>query len=478
MKNSTSILFGLFALFLSSCNSKKEVDYDLVIRSATIVDTYTGGLKTNRTLAIIGDSIAVIMDDKSAKNLIAKKIVDASGKFLIPGLWDMHVHFGGGDTLISENKNLLPLFIANGVTTVRDCSADISPSVFEWKAEIVKGQLLGPTIFSSGPKIEGVNSIWPGDQEVANETELELALDSLEKVRADFVKITDNALSPELFMIAVKKARERGFKVSGHIPFSLQATNLSKVGLSTVEHMSYMLKAGSLAENSIIEKVSSKRLDHASAERELYDSFDSAYALSVYKELKNNNTAVVPTLIGNRIISFLDEDSHKGDHQLRYLGKGLIKTYDWRVARANRATQEEIIERKERYKKLTTLIPIIKSAGMDIIAGTDAGFLNSYIYPGFALHEELKIYVDSGLSPLEALQTSVVNGPKFFGLLDKYGSIEAGKKADILLLNSNPLMNIGATSDIFMLVRQGRTYTETELYSLLSGLEKLNSSGQ
>ncbi|MGB5316890.1 MAG: amidohydrolase family protein [Robiginitalea sp.] len=389
---------------------------------------------------------------------------------MIPGLWDMHVHFGGGDTLISENKNLLPLYIANGVTSVRDCSADISPSVFHWKAEIEKGLLLGPNIFSSGPKIEGKNSIWPGDQEIADETELEMALDSLERVEADFVKITDNALSPELFETAVKRAHQRGFKVSGHIPFGLKATDLSKEGLSTVEHMSYMVKAGSPGETSIIEKVNAKQLDYNAATRELYDSFDSEYALSVYEELKSNNTAVVPTLIGNHIISYIDENDHKGDPELKYIGKGLVKTYDWRVERANKATEKEIIERKKRYEKLTSLIPIIKSSKMDIIAGTDAGFLNSYIYPGFALHDEMKIFVDGGLTPLEALQTSVVNGPKFFGLLDKYGSVEAGKKADLLLLNSNPLLNIEATKDLFALIRAGKILTKAELDLLLEGL--------
>ncbi len=346
------------------------------------------------------------------------------------------------------------------------------------KLKLRKGTLLGPIFFHQDRKLKVSIPFGRVIRRLPMKPDLNLPWIPWRKVRADFVKITDNALSPELFETAVKKAHQRGFKVSGHIPFSLKATDLSKEGMSTVEHMSYMLKAGSPKETSIIEKVIAKQLDYASANRELYDSFDDEYALSVYEELKNNKTAVVPTLIGNRIISYLDEDDHQGDKQLKYLGKGLIKTYDWRVQRANKASKEEIGERKKRYNKLVSLISIIKSSRMDIIAGTDAGFLNSYIYPGFALHEELKIYVDGGLSPLEALQTSVINGPKFFGLLDKYGSIEVGKKSDLLLLNSNPLMNIEATKDIFMVVRQGQAFTKQDLDSLLSDLEKLNSNGQ
>lgn len=475
MKYNSFFIICLLAIVELSCDSKKEVAYDLVIRSATVIDTYSGNLHENQSIAIIGDSIAAITNTEPKKNWNTKKEVDAKGKFVIPGLWDMHVHFGGGDTLITENKNLLPLYIANGVTAVRDCSADISTAVFKWKAEIANGELLGPTIFSSGPKIEGINSIWPGDQEIADETGLERALDSLEKIKADFVKITDNALSAELFETSIERAHERGFKVSGHIPFSLRAIDLSKKGMSTVEHMSYLLKAGSSEEIEIIKKVNTNQLDYASANRALYNSFDEAYALSVYKELRQNKTAVVPTLIGNRIISYLDENDHKNDSQLNYLGEGLIQTYAWRVDRANKATEEEIVERKKRYKKLMSLIPIIKASGMDIIAGTDAGFLNSFIYPGFALHEELKIYVDAGLSPLEALQTSVVNGPKFFGLSDRYGSVEVGKKADVLLLNSNPLINIEAAKDIFMLVRKGNLFSKQELDTILADLKKLNT---
>lgn len=465
----------VLALLQLSCQPKNVTSYDLVIHSTMIVDTFTGNILDNQSIAIIGDSIAAIEDTHIARTWVAKKTINARGKYMIPGLWDMHVHFGGGDTLVQENKNLLPLFIANGVTTVRDCSADISIDVLRWKSEIANGTLVGPNIFSSGPKIEGINSIWPGDQEISNEVDLDKALDSLENLQADFVKITDNALSPKLFELAVKKANQRGFKVSGHIPFSCRALDLSKNGLSTIEHMSYMLKAGSPEEVSIIEKVNTKQLNIDQANKELYDTFNPDYAFSVYTDLNHNNTAVVPTLIGNQIISFLDEEDHKSDPQLKYMGNGLIKTYEWRVDRANKATSEEIKERKERYEKLTSLIPIIQAAGMDIIAGTDAGFLNSYIYPGFSLHEELKIFVDSGLSPLEALQTSVVNGPKFFGLLDKYGSIETGKKADLLLLNSNPLVNINASSDIHVCVRQGKVLSRTDLDNLFLELEKLNS---
>ena len=142
--------------------------------------------------------------------------------------------------------------------------------------------------------------------------------------------------------------------------------------------------------------------------------------------------------------------------------------------RANQANTAQTAFRKASYRKLVSLLPVIQKSGMDIIAGTDAGFLNSFIYPGFALHKELQIFVEGGLTPLEALQTSIINGPKYFGLLNDYGSVEVGKKADLLLLNANPAADIEATEDRFALIRQGKVYTRKDLDSLLEKLAQIN----
>lgn len=163
----------------------------------------------------------------------------------------MHIHFGGGDTLVEENKNLLPLFIAYGITAVRDASADLSPYVFNWRSEIDNGKLSGPTIFTSGPKIEGINSIWIGDIEVGSLADLQKAMDSLQGLKVDFIKITDNTIKPDIYLAAISEARKRGYKISGHIPNALSIKKVSEAGLSSIEHMSYVLRAGSVNEVNI-----------------------------------------------------------------------------------------------------------------------------------------------------------------------------------------------------------------------------------
>jgi len=128
---------------------------DLLIRSATVVDVRSGKQEASRSIAVRGGDIMAIGDAAIAGRYRAERTVDVGGRFVIPGLWDMHVHFGGGDALIAENRALLPLYVAHGVTAVRDAAADISPSVLEWRDAVASGAMLGPTIFTSEPKLEG-----------------------------------------------------------------------------------------------------------------------------------------------------------------------------------------------------------------------------------------------------------------------------------------------------------------------------------
>ena len=197
---------GLAVLLAVSAPAGARERADLVIRHATIVDVASGKTARNRAIAVTGDTIRAVGPDAAiSRRFAAKSSVDASGKFVMPGLWDMHVHFGGGPELIGENKALLPIYVAYGVTTVRDCAADLSQSVLEWRAQVANGALLGPTIFTSGPKLEGYKPIWKGTLEVGTAAEVNAALDKLQAMKVDFVKITDNTLKPDIFSLPSRK---------------------------------------------------------------------------------------------------------------------------------------------------------------------------------------------------------------------------------------------------------------------------------
>src|SRR5688572_3993184 len=195
---------------------QQGIPVDLLITRARVVDTRSGAITPGRIIAIRRDTIVAIGDSTKMSRFRARRVVDVSGRHVIPGLWDMHMHFGGGDTLIQENRLLLPLYLAHGVTAVRDAAGDLSSTVLGWRDSVARGALEGPMIVTSGPEIEGQSSIWPGDTEVETEAGVDSALDNLQRLRVDFVKLTDNALKPELFRYALGQATRRGMRTSAH----------------------------------------------------------------------------------------------------------------------------------------------------------------------------------------------------------------------------------------------------------------------
>jgi imidazolonepropionase-like amidohydrolase len=444
---------------------------DLLIRHATVVDVADGRLMRDQDISVRdGRIIAIGSAEKTSKSQ-ARATFDASGKFAIPGLWDMHVHFGGGESLIEENKNLLPLYVAHGITAVRDAAGDLSASVFQWRAEVAAGRLSGPTIFTSGPKIEGRGSIWPGDTEIGTREELNAALDRLQEWRSDFVKITDDKLSPELFIEAVTEARRRGFRTSAHVPLGITIDEASAAGLNSIEHLSYAYRAGSTREREVANQFRAGKLTSQEAWTQIENTFDPATAIAAYKTLAARGTAITPTLNGSRVIAYLDQNHHERDAYLKYIGPGLQATYTWRVERAAKDDAAAIRRRHERYEKIAAILPLLQQAGVRILAGTDAGFLNSYNYPGIGLHQELSVFVRAGLTPLQALQAATINGAEFMGRAATHGSLAAGKAADLVLLNANPLDDIEATQRIDAVVLRGEFYSRAELDAMLDDVE-------
>ena len=167
---------------------KEEVEvFDVVIRNANVINILSGEIN-KQTLYIKNGRIKKITSQNHLK-FTSEFIIDAAGKYVLPGFWDNHVHFRGGDSLIQANKETLQLFLMNGVTTVRDAGGDLTRNVMDWKNQIRQKTLVGPTIFSSGPKVDGQNSRWEGSLVVSHNDEINTVLDSLQKLRVDFVKL-------------------------------------------------------------------------------------------------------------------------------------------------------------------------------------------------------------------------------------------------------------------------------------------------
>ena len=465
-----TVLPALAALLLAApAIAADRQQGDVLIRHATVVDVEKARLVPGQAVVTSGNRIVAVGNDAEiARKWRAKQTVDAKNRYLIPGLWDMHVHFGGGPALIAENQALLPLYVANGITTVRDASGDIPYDVLAWRGQIADGTLFGPTLLSSGPKIEGVKPIWKGTLEAGSEAEVDKAVAQLKSLGVDFVKITDSTLKPELFLYAIRQARAAGFPVSGHIPMALTVGQAVEAGISSIEHLDYAYNPGVKNEAEIAADFAAGRIDRATANARLDAGFDKDTAMAAYRDLARRGVAVTPTLNGSRILAYLDRDDHSRDPQLAYLGPELRKTYQWRVDRAAKATPAQVAQRHAEYEHVAAIIPMLQAAGVQIIAGTDAGFLNSFNYPGFGLHDELALFQNLGLTPAEALASATRAGPKWFGKLDRFGSIEPGKAADLVLLDKNPLDDINATRAIHAVMLRGTLHDRAALDKLLA----------
>ncbi len=460
--------FALFAVSPSVAAAPKQAD--VIIRHVTLVDVEAAKAAPEQAVVLRGgDIVAVGPDATIASDWRAKRRIDGKGKFLIPGLWDMHVHFGGGPDLIEENKALLPLYVANGITTIRDASGDLPDQVLAWRREIAGGNLFGPRLLTSGAKIEGIKPLWKGTIEVGSEADVDAALIRLkDRDKVDFVKITDSTLKPELFLYALGKAKALGLRTSGHIPMALTVQQAVDAGISSIEHLDYAYNAGAKDEAVIAADFAAGRIDRAEANRRLDAGFDRATAMAAYRRFAAQGVFVTPTLNGSRIIAYLDRDDHSKDAGLAYIGPKLRKTYEWRVERAAKADAAAIAARHKQIEDVGTILPMLAEAGVPIIAGTDAGFLNSFNYPGFGLHDELALFVEKGLTPAQALASATRAGPAWFGWLGRYGAIKLGMAADLVLLTRNPLDDIAATRAIDTVIMRGAVHDRAALDTMLA----------
>lgn len=449
---------------LLTCLAAPAGAADLNLCHARVVDVESGAIH-QRDLALHGGAIAALAAPGSL-SCDEGAGVDLGGRYLIPGLWDIHVHFEGRE-LVEDNALLLPVYLAYGITAVRDSASNLADTVLDWRAEVASGERLGPRIFTAGRKFEGIDSLWDGDREIGTRQEMLAGMDEQQALEVDFIKVTENTLEPDLFLATVAEAHRRGFLVSTHVPLGLGIFELARAGLSSIEHASYLLRLGNPEEEAIARAVRSGEMTPGQADAAYREHFDQAVADAAYRRLADAGVAVTPTLIGGRQLAWLAETDHSGDPFLRYLTEDFTAEYQWRIDRMAGESPEQREARKARYHLIAAQVPALQAAGVTLLAGSDSAALNTYVYPAEALHEELSLFTDAGLSPLDALRAATINGARFMGLDDSHGSIAPGKRADLVVLESNPLEDIRATRRIHAVIRGGELFDRARLDGLL-----------
>ena len=448
-------------LLLAGCTARTPpaAPYDLVITHANLIDVATGTVRPDQTVAVTGDEIKRI--EPTSRPLPARQTLDATGQYLLPGLWDMHVHFRGGAALAAENERLLPLYLAHGITTVRDAGGDLTTSILQWRRRMAAGTLAGPRIFTSGPKIDGPGAYWPGSLEVETPAQIGRALDSLQRLGVDYVKIYDSKISGPAYLNTIAAAEKRGLKTTGHMPYSVKLADAVARGLDASEHLYYVFKATSGKEDSLTALVQAslgtpKPLGLFALLPAVYDTYDSAAARRIYAQMAAHHTAVVPTLFIQKTLTELATTDHAGDSLLALIGPGIQATYARRTAGARAQSAAAVAFSRKLNARFRAMVPALYAAGVPVLAGSDSGAFNSYVYPGASLQGELAELVAAGLTPAQVLRIATLGGAQFMGVEQVAGSVAVGKQADLLLLTANPLADIANVKKISVVVSRGK----------------------
>jgi Amidohydrolase family len=450
MKKLIGVLLLTFVII--SCKNEVQTSYDLIIENGNVIDIVSGNV--SKQSIFINEGRIVKLSNSVEENAYTSEVVlDGTDKYILPGFWDNHVHFRGGDSLIQANKDFLKLFIMNGITTVRDAGGDLTSSVMAWKQQIENKSLVGPTIFSAGPKIDGKNATWAGSLVVETEDDISVALDSLQVLNVDFVKLYDSRISGDLYLKTIQEATKRGLITSGHMPFTVELEETLDSGIGGIEHLYYVLKGCSSEEKQITEAIKNGEYGFWASMEKLIATYQDSTAENTFESLKEHNTYVVPTLHIGNVLSYLDEVNHENDSYLKSMSPGIIKTYEGRIRSSLNSSEQARQNRKELNSFFKSLAKSLSDANVKLLAGSDSGASNSYTYPGISLHQELEAMVDAGISNLEALQNSAYNGSQFLKKDSDYGTVTAGKISDLVILNSNPLDDINNSRDIEFVIK-------------------------
>jgi len=422
----------------------------IAIARVAVIDVTYGRIERNQNVILKNGIVADISNRPIAKGI---KVVDGKGKYLIPGLWDCHVH--------CWDKSLFPLFLANGVTGVRDMFGPIQP-IQTWRKQMDSGDLLGPRIVAAGKIVDGPKPIWPGSIAVSNAAEGRKAVDTLQKEGSDFVKVY-SLLPRDAYFAIADEAKKRGMVFAGHVPNAVTAMEASDAGQKSFEHLYSVLQGCSNREAELIKATNLSRKERVDA---LLTSFDAEKAHDLFQRFKKNGTWQCPTMTVLNAMAHLDDPKFRQDPRKAYLSPFVTATWDpAKDFRLKALKPEDFAAMRKRFEMELELVSMMAKAGVKFLAGTDMP--NPYCFPGFSLHDELAFFVKCGMKPLQALQTATINPARFLGLEKTLGSIERGKAADLVLLNANPIADIKNTTKIAGVFTRGHYLDRAALNRML-----------
>ena len=436
----------------------------LAFTHVNLIDATGSPVLPDMTVIVEGKRISQIGKSDVTPLPKGARVVEGRGKYLIPGLWDMHVHEVFGEWIPADEKITPVLFVANGVTGVRDMGGDLE-TLKTWRSRIEEGKLLGPRMVISGPMLDGPVPQFPSSAPVKDAAEGRRIVDELQKNGADFIKI-QSLVPRDGYFAAAEEAKKDGIVFAGHVPDKVRAAEASNAGQKSVEHLTGVFEGCSRVEDELM------AAPRGPGRGKFLSTYDPARAKALIALFVKNQTWQVPTLYWERGEWLIEQTSAGPDPLIKYAPMA------WRVRAWPMFTTgiekdwstDPFADRERFFQAELKMVSEMNRAGVRILAGTDTA-AGVRVYPGFSLHEELELLVQAGLTPMQALQSATKNPGEYLGFADT-GTIERGKRADLVLLDANPLTDIKNTRKIQSVVLAGRYFSREDLDKLLTSVEE------
>lgn len=421
----------------------KPVSESLVFTNVNVIDTRDGQVQHNMTVLVEEGRIRSVAHFGLIATGRGLRVVNAAGKYLIPGLWDMHAHTAEGRAPWNE-KIIYPLYVANGVTGVRDMGGD--PKLLAERRQLLdRGEVVGPHVFVEARASSSVTSLSPGSAEPRRATELDSVSARSDSLRDSYVPTTTEISADAVGLGDISSSKR-----------SLEQLDGVLLGCSSQEQVLRQQSLTALAQRDL-DAFTSVRLKTIA-------TYDPNKALKLFVQLSNHGTWQVPTLVWSQTMSSLDQPPFASDPRLAYIPSHLRAQWDPKILLQHLSATQFAAVKLEAARDLV-LAGAMHRAGLQFMAGTDAP--DPYVVPGFSLHDELEWLVKSGFSTTQALQAATFNPALFMVKLDQYGVVEKNHVADLVLLDANPLEDIRNTRKISAVVLGGKFYSRLDLDNML-----------
>jgi hypothetical protein len=443
----------------------------VAITHVSVIDVASGASRPDNTVLVIGNRITYAGPAVSAVIPAKATVIDGRGKFLIPGLWDMHVH--GFVHTFSDFAG--PLMIANGVTGARDMGYYLDTTL-RWKADIASGGEIGPRLVV-GARVDGPVTKARFVAIALTEEDGVRAVDTLSKRRdgtrrADFV-ITYSWVPRAAYFGIAREAKKVGVPFAGPVPYSVSVAEASDAGQRSIEQEDDLMRACTSKDSLLRARSADTTTFSAGTLALMHDqaeiirkSYDAVACRNVMAILARNHTWVTPTLVSYQPYAHAFDSASTHPEWVKYV-PGIVHA-GWKHRASFLSPADSIVIRSffsfDRTRDL-------RDAGVKLLAGTDMP--QAFVYPGFSLQEELELLVRSGLTPIEALRSATYNPAEFLGALDSLGTITQGKVADLVLLDADPLADIRNTRRISLVIANGRVFDTAARAQLLKRVESV-----